>query len=163
MLSLVLCKCGCGITVPANRRSYVSVKCYKRYRNQNENHEDARAKLFARDGGVCSCCGADTIRMRAEYTKKLHDRFPHEIPTLMDLLHPEMRPAGMPGLRYSWWQADHELPLIEGGNSEDENYRTLCVPCHKAENKKLAARMAEKRRAGDTMEFELLKIAEGRK
>jgi 5-methylcytosine-specific restriction endonuclease McrA len=35
------------------------------------------------------------------------------------------------------WEADHIIPLAEG--------RTLCVPCHKAETRALAGRLAQRR------------------
>lgn len=33
--------------------------------------------------------------------------------------------------RKSWWEADHILPVVEGGDSNLENMRTLCIPCHR--------------------------------
>jgi hypothetical protein len=45
------------------------------------------------------------------------------------------------------WEADHVVPVVEGGGcSPPENYRILCVPCHRAETAALAARRAETRR-----------------
>jgi 5-methylcytosine-specific restriction endonuclease McrA len=50
--------------------------------------------------------------------------------------------------RYGWtrhrlekgsepWDADHIVPLSEGGDFGLENIRTLCLPCHKRETSKL--------------------------
>lgn len=48
----------------------------------------------------------------------------------------------------SWWEADHIVPVVEGGGQCGlENYRTLCVPCHKRVTAELAARRAAARRA----------------
>lgn len=45
------------------------------------------------------------------------------------------------------WEADHILPVVEGGGECDlSNLRTLCLPCHRAETAKLAARRAAARR-----------------
>lgn len=45
------------------------------------------------------------------------------------------------------WEADHILPVVEGGGECDlSNLRTLCLPCHRAETAKLAKRRAEQRR-----------------
>ena len=33
--------------------------------------------------------------------------------------------------RKSWWEADHILAVVEGGDSNLENVRTLCIACHK--------------------------------
>lgn len=44
------------------------------------------------------------------------------------------------------WDADHIVPVCEGGRTELSNIRTLCKPCHKAETRKLAARRAVRRK-----------------
>jgi 5-methylcytosine-specific restriction endonuclease McrA len=41
---------------------------------------------------------------------------------------------------------DHVIPLYEGGPNHPSNLRVLCLPCHKRETAKLAARIAERRR-----------------
>ena len=44
------------------------------------------------------------------------------------------------------WEADHIIPVIEGGGECGlENYRTLCLPCHKKETAALAKRRAQRR------------------
>ncbi len=48
----------------------------------------------------------------------------------------------------SLWQADHIVPLIEGGGLLLDNLRTLCVPCHTGETAALAARRKLPRRLG---------------
>jgi hypothetical protein len=45
------------------------------------------------------------------------------------------------------WQADHIVPVAEGGGSCDlSGLRTLCTACHRVETAKLAARRAAVRR-----------------
>jgi len=45
------------------------------------------------------------------------------------------------------WEADHIVPVIEGGGQCGlENYRTLCLSCHRKETAALAKRRAEQRR-----------------
>ena len=44
------------------------------------------------------------------------------------------------------WEADHIIPVIEGGETTLENGRVLCVPCHRSETRKLAQRRALARR-----------------
>ncbi len=47
----------------------------------------------------------------------------------------------------SWWEADHIVPVIEGGGGcGPEGYRTLCLRCHRLETAALAARLAQSRR-----------------
>jgi 5-methylcytosine-specific restriction protein A len=49
--------------------------------------------------------------------------------------------------RSTGWDADHIIPVVEGGGQCGlENYRTLCHPCHKEQSRILAARLAKKRR-----------------
>lgn len=45
------------------------------------------------------------------------------------------------------WDADHIVPVIEGGSNDLTNLRTLCIPCHAAETAALARRRADQRRA----------------
>lgn len=54
--------------------------------------------------------------------------------------------CGIPG-RSSGWDADHIVPVVEGGGQCGlENYRTLCHPCHKRATAELARRRAEARK-----------------
>lgn len=49
--------------------------------------------------------------------------------------------------RTSWWEADHIVPVAEGGGQcGPENYRTLCCRCHAEETQNLRARLAAKRK-----------------
>lgn len=49
--------------------------------------------------------------------------------------------------RSSGWDADHIVPVVEGGGQCGlENYRTLCHPCHKRATAELARRRAEARK-----------------
>lgn len=58
--------------------------------------------------------------------------------------------------RRTGWDADHIVPVIEGGGECDlENIRTLCHPCHKLETAKLAARRAKRNRVEKTGQEEL--------
>jgi len=54
----------------------------------------------------------------------------------------------------SWWDADHIQPVVEGGGGCGlDNYRTLCVPCHKAETAELARRRAKARQKQVEFDF----------
>lgn len=68
-----------------------------------------------------------------------------QILELLRALEPYRRGTGH---NYNLWDMDHIVPVIEGGGACGlENLRTLCIPCHKAETRALAARRAQKRRA----------------
>lgn len=50
--------------------------------------------------------------------------------------------------RGKYWQADHIIPVIEGGADFGlDNLRTLCTECHKQESAKLAANRAFRKRS----------------
>jgi 5-methylcytosine-specific restriction endonuclease McrA len=80
-----------------------------------------REHVFARDKGVCAQCGADTIALRRDLRKldfAARRRFLKEW-KLKD------------GSRKSLWDADHIVPVAEGGGQCDlSNMRTLCLKCH---------------------------------
>jgi hypothetical protein len=52
-------------------------------------------------------------------------------------------------IRRTLWQADHILPVAEGGGGCSlENLRTLCLPCHRTVTAELSARLRRIARAG---------------
>ena len=53
-----------------------------------------------------------------------------------------------PGRRGSqWWDADHIVSVVEGGGECGlDNYRTLCLPCHRKVTRELHARLADARK-----------------
>jgi len=48
---------------------------------------------------------------------------------------------------YEHWEADHEIPLIDGGPHDLDNLRSRCVPCHGRKTSREAAERAARRRA----------------
>ena len=56
-----------------------------------------------------------------------------------------MREQGWPiGRRQSWWEADHIVPVVEGGGQcGPDNYRTLCCRCHRVVTNQLRQRLKE--------------------
>jgi 5-methylcytosine-specific restriction endonuclease McrA len=79
-----------------------------------------RATVWRRDRGVCALCHSDTMA---------------------GLKNPR------PGNSAHLWQADHIVPVAEGGGECGlDNYRTLCTACHKRETAALRRRLAERKR-----------------
>ncbi len=93
-----------------------------------------RAQVFARDRGVCAQCGLDTEALRKEKRKldfAARRQFEKEW-----------------GVRRHLWDADHILPVAEGGGECDlANMRTLCLKCHRAATAELRDRLRERRTA----------------
>jgi 5-methylcytosine-specific restriction endonuclease McrA len=91
-----------------------------------------REQVFGRDRGVCALCGLDTV----EFSRRLK-LFPLK-------KRQELRARlGMPRSRQSFWDADHIVPVAEGGGECDlSNLRTLCLWCHENETARLRARLA---------------------
>ena len=86
----------------------------------------ARLRVFERDKGVCAKCGRDVF---AGTGRK-----------------PRSRGTG------DLWQADHILPVIEGGGECTlDNLRTLCTGCHREETAALAKRRAEARNPAEPL------------
>jgi 5-methylcytosine-specific restriction endonuclease McrA len=92
-----------------------------------------RDQVFLRDAGVCSECGVDTVKAYRELKRSCGDA--------------RTEALGMWGMRSvmarrSLWDADHILPVAEGGGECDlENLRTLCLMCHREVTAELRRRM----------------------
>ena len=92
-----------------------------------------RECVFERDRGVCALCGIDTHRERRRILRLPFSKRMAELRALQEsgVIH-----RG----RKSWWEADHILPVVEGGDSNLENMRTLCIPCHRGVTTELRLR-----------------------
>lgn len=101
-----------------------------------------QALVFRRDRGVCAVCGMDCHWLQSKSLEIV----------MAGKRMPYGSVRGLPGswgpwttdLHYSLWEADHVIPVCEGGGVCGlENYRTLCLRCHKAESTELARRRAQ--------------------
>jgi HNH endonuclease len=118
--------------------------------------------VHRRDQGVCAICGLDAeqllrivdrLRERSE-RRRLRSGETRE-PTDLDAarwqrLRSELANRGY-GFVDRWhtptlWEADHIVAVVEGGGCCGlENYRTLCIPCHRAQTRNLRSRMRRQR------------------
>lgn len=86
-----------------------------------------REKVLARDHGICAMCQRDCER--------------------------ERKLAEAEGFRFSarkhFWEADHRTPVCEGGGGLGlENFRTLCISCHRYQTGQLTKRRVRRRAMG---------------
>jgi 5-methylcytosine-specific restriction endonuclease McrA len=117
------------------RRTFCSEYCVHQWRLRTDPGY-LRDQVFARDRGVCALCRADTVAIFAAL-KRTRPRSPARNAGLSFY--------GMKSItaRRSLWDADHILPVAEGGGQCDlDNLRTLCLPCHREVTAKLRHRLA---------------------
>jgi len=124
----------------------------------------ARARVFARDGGVCALCGIDAHRLTYGVGPEARPEIQHRGRTdtggetlTREIWLPHLSRANLrllcqshglrPSPAVSTWEADHITPVVEGGGEADlSNLRTLCWLCHRGETAALAKRRASRRR-----------------
>lgn len=114
----------CELEVPPGRQTFCSAWCVDEWKLRTQPGF-LREQVFARDRGVCAACGIDceaelrrVKRRRAWAEWGLRTR-----------------------QRRSLWDADHIVPVVEGGGECDlSNIRTLCIRCHKQATAALRAR-----------------------
>ena len=116
--------------MPRGRFTFCGPDCVHQWRLRTDAGY-LREQVFARDRGVCARCGLDTEALRRDKRKldwAARRRFEKEW-----------------GLRRHLWDADHILPVAEGGGECDlANMRTLCLKCHQALTAELRKRLARK-------------------
>jgi 5-methylcytosine-specific restriction protein A len=139
----------CGQEVPRGRRTFCSAACVHEHKVRT-NPGYVRTQVFARDQGVCAVCGLDTVaeeqRLRLEISAA----------AAADWRPAQARFAVRLGADFcsrrkrGFWDADHIAPVVEGGGECGlDNYRTLCIPCHRSVTAALRRRLAAARREGN--------------
>lgn len=111
----------CGLEVPARRRTFCSAWCVEQWRLRTDPSY-LRERVFERDRGICAGCGTDTVAAWNHLKRQRGARR-----TLL------LREWGLKTVsRRSLWDADHIVPVAEGGGECDlDNLRTLCLRCHR--------------------------------
>lgn len=136
--SLPLCR-WCELEIVAKRRrTFCSEYCVHQWRLRTDPGY-LRDQVFARDRGRCAVCQIDTV---AAYAALKRARGVERAAGL--------RLYGMQRItsRRSLWDADHILPVAEGGGQCDlDNLRTLCLLCHRGATAQLRARLRDRKDA----------------
>jgi 5-methylcytosine-specific restriction endonuclease McrA len=120
----------CNLEVPPRRVTFCSEWCVNEWRLRTQPGY-LREQVFARDQGICAACGTDC---NAEMRRLRRCRgMSREAAWAAWGLRPRQR--------RSLWDADHIVPVVEGGGECDlTNIRTLCLRCHREATAALRAR-----------------------
>jgi|SRR5579871_4336278 len=122
----------CSLEVPKGRTSFCSDWCVEEWRIRSDPGF-LREKVLARDRGLCASCGVDCLATW-RHLKRLKGTARLKAWSEWGL---------RPGARQSLWDADHIVPVVEGGGECDlANIRTLCLKCHRAATAELRRRRA---------------------
>ncbi len=99
-----------------------------------------RDQVFLRDRGICALCGTDTV---SEFVRLKQSRGRARMQAL------EVWGLSTVHSRRSLWDADHILPVAEGGGLCNlDNLRSLCLPCHREVTEDLRRRLRAKSETG---------------
>jgi len=122
----------CNLEVPKGRSTFCSDWCVEEWRLRTDPGY-LREKVLERDHGVCAACGVDCLAA-VQHLKRL--RGSARLKALAEWGMTTKR-------RKSLWDADHIVPVVEGGGECDlSNLRTLCLKCHRATTAELRKRRA---------------------
>jgi len=111
----------CSLEVPSGRYTFCSEFCVHEWKLRTQPAY-LRERVLERDRGVCAFCGTDTIAAARElrFSRSTHRK------SLLTFWGLRARS------RKTLWDADHILPVVEGGGECDlDNLRTLCLRCHR--------------------------------
>lgn len=121
----------CRCETPPRRRTFCSDVCVHEWKLRTDPGY-LREKVLQRDAGVCAKCGVDTVSLRRDMRRL---DFAARRKFLKDWGLTERS-------RKSLWDADHIVPVAEGGGQCDlANMRTLCLKCHKEATAELRFRL----------------------
>ena len=158
----------CGGQITGRRTSWCSNACDAEF---SFRLSSPRYAVGQRDNGVCALCGLDVPAlqdaiegMRVFYAlfgvcrKVRHidrDRISGSSGDTYWARRPQIEmdhgvlcecPACQWKAKKVWWEADHIVPVAEGGGCCGlEGYRTLCFDCHLVVTKELRQRLKEKK------------------
>lgn len=147
----------CGTEVPKGRIKWCSKACIDQMMIRHWPAVWTR-EVIRRDKGLCQICGFDS-QLLGRVRRHLYDECDQMGAWDKDRYAESDRIRGIEQFvdRHLWSlgfkreqdliEADHIIPIVEGGANTLANGRTLCVPCHKEQTRLLAERRRWARRA----------------
>ncbi len=122
----------CSLEVPPGRFTFCSDFCVEEWKLRS-SPAHLRERVFERDKGVCAICRVD-CQAALLHLKKARGTARLKLQTEW----------GASVNRKSLWDADHIVPVVEGGGECDlSNMRTLCLRCHRQQTAALRLRLAK--------------------
>ncbi len=111
----------CSLEVPPPKRTFCSEWCVHEWKLRTDPGY-LRECVLKRDRAICAVCRVDTheawLRLKRARGDRRADMLAKWNLTRMN--------------RKTLWDADHILPVVEGGGECDlSNIRTLCLRCHR--------------------------------
>ena len=136
----------CSLEVPVGRQTFCSSWCVEEWKLRSDPGH-LRARVFERDRGVCAVCRVDCLaelrhikRLRGAGRAKAIAEWGLS-PSAFAPSTPRYRSRN-PSRRKTLWDADHIVPVAEGGGECDlDNMRTLCLKCHRLHTEDLRQRL----------------------
>jgi len=121
----------CSLEVPRGRFTFCSEYCVHEWKLRSQPAY-LRDQVYLRDRGICGRCGVDTVAALRALRRSRGANRRHLLQHWgISRLH-----------RRSLWDADHILPVTEGGGECDlDNIRTLCLRCHRIATAELRERI----------------------
>lgn len=123
----------CQSPVKPPRRTMCSPECVHEILIRT-NGKYVRDCVFKRDKGICKICSVDTKKIaKGALSLEGEDRNKFLVSKNISLKRKIWKRKHGGGL----WDADHIVPVKKGGGTCGlENFRTLCIDCHKKVTKK---------------------------
>jgi 5-methylcytosine-specific restriction enzyme A len=123
----------CHLEVMPGRFTFCSAWCVEEWKLRSDPGH-LRQRVFERDHGICAHCGLDCVAHL------------HHLKKLRGTARTRSETEWGRGSRKSLWEADHIVPVAEGGGECDmSNMRTLCLKCHRKFTADLHARLGNKK------------------
>ena len=134
------------------RRTFFSDKCVHEWKLRSDPGY-LREVVQQRDKGICAECGRDCEALYCELRNIQKTKDYRACREAIALLNQEgFSLDGYSIQRGRLWQADHIVPVAEGGGECGlDNIRTLCTPCHKKATAALRKRMAAAKRGSEQL------------
>ncbi len=103
--------------------------------------------VLERDGPCCAICGRDTVEAANIWNRiRTAAKALHDYAGAFAAVRHAFEEAWRPGGRFRLWEVDHRVPRALGGADHPNNFRLLCLRCHREETAKLVQTLKARRR-----------------